>query len=320
MKLKIAIGSLLTASLLAATAATAAPADLAIDLEQLWPHQDGNYWEYEQTYELAPWMPTGPDTTTTTVGLHFNGTISAVGKPDLQNLAEEVPVAAAPGPVVSTLGTSDAFLRTLWMVRPDLRSTLPAGASPSAGAPADVATLWAAVLLHGGAFELTTEEITTWRTSLIMAKSWVFVTSSLTQVGDSFQLQLVPDLAPDVYLTGTFAGFENVTVPAGTFQCLRMDYLVDYGTSVCTSASSPDSLGTFRAETTGSVFYASGLGPVRSEEELTYHEVVGSCGVIPDEVGQRVVVELTSSTVPARPTTWGRMKTRYLPEGGKASP
>lgn len=318
MKLKIA--SFLTAPFLAALAAAPAPADLAIDLEQLWPHQDGNYWEYQQTYQLAAWMPTGPDTTTTTVGLHFNGLISAVGKPDLQNLAEEVPVAAAPGASAfgaSAFGASDAFLRTLWTVRPDLRSTLSSTYSLDVGSPADVTTLWAAVLLHGGAFEQTTEDIATWRTSLIMAKAWVFVTSALTQVGDSFQLQLIPDLASDVYLTGTFAGFENVTVPAGTFKCLRMDYLVDYGTSVCTSASSPDSLGSFRAETAGSIFYASGLGPVRSEEELTYHEVLGECGVIPDEVGQRTVLELTSSTVPAKPTTWGRMKTRYLPGANK---
>jgi len=313
MNLKLATATLLTASALAATAATASPPDILLDLEQLWPHQDGDYWEYQQSYQLAAWMETGPDTSTTTVGLHFNGTISAVGKPDLQNLVEEVPVAAAPAP--GPQGTSGSLLRTLWTVRPDLRPALAAGTSLNAGPAAAQQDWWESILLHGGAFELTTDEIATWRTSLAMGKSWLFLASSLTQVGDSFQLQLIPDLAPDVYLTGTLAGFESVTVPAGTYTCLRMDYLVDYGHAVCTSSTGPDSLGSFRAETAGSVFYAPGIGPVRSEEELTYHEVVGSCGVVPDEVAVHVVLELTSSTVPAKPTTWGRIKSRYLPGG-----
>lgn len=275
---------------------------------------------YAQTYQQAGWVNGGPDTTTTSVGLRFNGTTTALGKPDLQNLVEEAPVPVASDGGAPALGSSGAFLRTLWIARPDLRPALPAVYAPDAGAAAAPLEAWEAILLHGGAFELTTDEITTWRTSLAMGKSWLFLVSSLTQVGDSFQLQLIPDIAPDVYLTGTYAGFKNVTVPAGTFQCLRMDYLVDYGTSVCTSPDSPDSLGSFRAETVGSVFYASGVGPVRSEEEFTFHEVVGSCGVISDEVAQRIVLELTSSTVPTRPTTWGQMKSRYRPEGGKGSP
>lgn len=282
--------------------------DLVLDLETLWPNLDGNRWEYQQTYQLADWMAGGPDTVMSTVVLRLDGMTGTFDGSVVQNLVEEVPLPGAPEP-----GTPlhPSLSRTLWIVRPDLRPAL-AATSPvdldEATAPLED---WVALFLHGGAFELTSEEIVTWRTELSAGKSWLFLSSDLTQLGDSFQLQLVPDLASDVFLTGTFAAIEDVSVPAGIMtSCLRVDYVIDYGTGICSGQGGLE--GTFRAETTGSVHYKAGIGPVRSEETLRYHEGAENCGLVSDEAALHIVLELDSATVPTLPSTWGRIKSQYL--------
>ena len=124
----------------------------------------------------------------------------------------------------------------------------------------------------------------------------------------------MPDLASDVYLHGTMAAFEDVTVPAGTYgQCLRVDYLVDYGTSNCTDQNG-SVVGTYRAETRGFVDYAPGVGPVKSSEGFVpFAEVTGDCGSS-GPVGiafSQITRTLAATPVPVVATTWGRIKTIY---------
>lgn len=315
MKTALALATVVVVSALAAPAAISGP---VLDMESFWPNRDANQWLYKQTYQLADWAVNGPDTVLSDVGLRFYGTTTAYGGAEVQNLVEEIPLGGSFQTADSQTG--DAFMRTLWAVRPDLRPALAALSPMDMSETAAPQQFWDALFIHGGAFELTADEIVTWRTELSAGKSWLFLVSDISQWGDTFQIQLIPDLSSDVFLTGTVTGFENVTVPAGSYQCLRVDYVVDYGTSVCTAPDNPDAQGSFRAQTTGFVDYAPGIGPVRSEEALSYHDVMGDCGVVPDEPAQRIVLELTNTNVPAISTTWGRMKTRYVPGAEKSAP
>lgn len=100
---------------------------------------------------------------------------------------------------------------------------------------------------------------------------------------------------------------------AGTYpDCVRVDYVIDFGMSTCTDASG-NFTGTSRAETRGYVHYAPNVGPVDSFEQFfPYVEVTGTCGA--GQVGQPgfvVTMQLHSPSVPVRPTTWGRIKAAY---------
>jgi len=273
-------------------------------MASLWPNQDGSSWGYHQTYQAGPGGFGNPDTTETLFRLHFDGTVAVPGRSDAQNLVEEEVVASAP----SLAATPDAFLRTLWLARPDLRDAL--GQRGVTGAAAQVPE-WAALLVHGGAFEKTAQEIRIWRTDTTGLLSWVFLRFDLS-LGHMFSLQLVPDLAPDVFLYATVGGLENVTVPAGSYTgCQRVDYRIDYGESICTGEGSSEPLGTFRGQTLGYVLYAPDVGPVFSFEELSYTDVTGDCGVTPDVVVERVILKLTEAPVSTEPVTWGGLKARH---------
>ena len=131
--------------------------------------------------------------------------------------------------------------------------------------------------------------------------------------GNEFTLQLVPDLADDVFLHGTVAGVEAATVPAGTFSnSVRVDYVIDYGLAACTDEFG-NPIGTSRAETRGYLHYAPDVGPVKSYEEfIPVVERTGNCGTGP--VGERASLAsmaLESSITPARRSTWGQIKTAY---------
>ena len=144
-------------------------------------------------------------------------------------------------------------------------------------------------------------------------RSWLWLVSDLT-IGNTFTLQLVPDLASNVLLHGTIAAIEPATVPAGTFEdCVRVDYLIDYGKSECVDDQG-NVTGTSRSETRGYVHYAPLVGPVQSSEEfLRFAEATGTCAA-PGDIGRvfaRASLRLYSATVPALRTTWGRLKTVY---------
>jgi hypothetical protein len=207
----------------------------------------------------------------------------------------------------------DPFLRQLWAARPDLRvkiqRMLEDAACPE-HRPADTYTLF----LDGElAFRKTADEIAAWRCNLADTRAWLWLVSDVT-VGNTFTLQLVPDLAADVFLHGTIAAIEPVTVPAGTFDTsVRVDYVVDYGTSACTD-SGGNPVGTFSSQSRGHVHYVPDLGPVESGEEfIEVAQQTGTCFPA-DQVGQalsQASLQLERLPVPARPASWGAVKMHY---------
>ena len=280
----------------------------APDMSALWPNTDGLSWTYAQrTEELG----TSPVTTDRVLRMLFDGTSVAPVGIGVQVLRGEL----LSGPITAGAGADpvrDPFLRSLLRARPELAPAIRA-AGALAQCPTDHPAGFDAVLLGGGfAYLKTAGEISAWRCLLANTRAWTWLVSDLTP-GNTFTLQLVPDLASDVFLHGTLGGMDAVTVPAGTFaSCQRVDYWIDYGLSSCTDESGGP-LGTFRSATRGSVYYAAGVGPVMSTEAfIPYDEMDGTCVPL-TEVGQpllRVTMQLTSMPVPTVASSWGRIKTR----------
>ena len=70
----------------------------------------------------------------------------------------------------------------------------------------------------------------------------------------------------------------------------------------------------FRSETRGSVYFAPGVGPVKTSEDfIPYVELTGDCGS-PIQVGQtawHVSLQMESLPTPVRRRTWGQLKVAY---------
>ncbi len=286
---------------------TSARAGTPLELGALWPNDDGHTWTYEAHSE-SRW----PDSLDTDrlLRMQFLGTAVVPGGQSVQLLRGVVLSGpAAPVPAWS----ADPFLRTLHRARPDLRRAIEARAE-GAGCVLVRSPGFDGVLLSPEiAFRKTGDEIAGWRCDVADLRSWRFLVADLTP-GNTFTLQLIPDLASDVVLRGTIGPLEDVSVPAGLFpDCLRVDYVVDYGLASCTDDEG-NPLGTFRSETRGSVHYASGIGPmVTNEQFIPYVETTGSCGSdwAVGVAAARVRMELTSIPDAVQPASWGTLKTRY---------
>jgi hypothetical protein len=278
------------------------------DMSSFWPNHDGASWHYEQHYQTF-----FPDQAIVDneVRLVLDGPAVAPVGIEAQYLREEV---LGGTPLLSTrvAPVRDRFLQMLCVARPDLRDrvirAVEGQACPTGGAPEGYYSL----LLSGElAYRKSVDDIAAWRCDLANTRAWLWLVSDLT-VGNTFTLQLVPDLSSDVFLHGTIATFESVTIPAGTFSnCLRVDYRVDYGLFECRDEQGNP--GTFRAETRGSVHYAPGVGPVQCSEEFVYVEATGNC-IDPSDVGRPssvVTLRLVAGPVAVRPVTWGGLKARY---------
>jgi hypothetical protein len=211
----------------------------------------------------------------------------------------------ANAPAVTIL---DPLMRAVWIARPDLRARIEQAADewpcpdthPSGGY----------ALLLGGEFAWlrTATDVSAWRCNLANTRSWQWLSSDLA-IGSTFTLQLVPDLATDVFLHGTVAAIEPSSVPAGTFQdCVRVDYVIDYGLSECRDQSG-NPIGTFRSETRGFVRFAPDVGPVESSEQFIPN-AEGNCGPIGQPVSL-VTMKLSSLPTPVRKTSWGKLKLVY---------
>ncbi len=297
------------AALFLAAPAVAQPATM----DQLWPNTDGLSWSYEQHYESYDFNAQVIDNQ---LRVFFDGTTTAAGGIAAQYLRQELVGGPSAGTMLAdaalVVAVPDPLMRAVWIARPDLRARIEQAA---ADAPCpDTHPAGGYALLLGGEFAWlrTASDVSAWRCNAANTRSWQWLVSNLT-IGNTFTLQLVPDLASDVFLHGTIAAVEPAVVPAGTFPgCVRVDYLIDYGMSECTDPSG-NPLGTFRAETQGYVRYAPDVGPVESFEQfILYAEATGSCGV--GQIGQPqsiATMRLSSLPVPALPTSWGRLKVAY---------
>ena len=280
-----------------------------VDMGASWPNADGLSWTYSQrTENLGP----TPTTTDRVLRMLFEGVSVAPTAIDVQVLRGEL-LSGALATRSEPEALRDPFLRSLLRARPDLRPRIEAAAALGV-CPTDHPVGFDAVLLSGGfAYRKTASEISAWRCALADTRAWTWLVSDLTP-GHTFDLQLIPDIATDVFLHGSMAALEDVTVPAGTFTaCVRVDYVVDYGLSTCTDPFGTE-VGTFHSATRGSVYYASGVGPVKSTEVfILLDQMTGTCAP-PSEVGQptsRVTMQLASTPVPTAAMTWGRAKALY---------
>lgn len=293
--------------LLAPQAAFAQPAPLSA----YWPHEDGRAWFYDQRHEE---LHLAGGITDSQAKLWFEGTTVAPGGIAAQVLAGNVaflPAAQATTALQAGIPAEvrSSLLRRLWIARPDLRPAIRDHAL-LADCPTDAIEGWAPLLLTGGlAYVQTASEVAAWRCNLASTRAWLWLTSDLSP-GSTATLQLIPDLADDVFLHLTVLGLEDATVPGGTFaDCLHVEYVIDYGTSECTD-NSGNPLGTSRHETRGFVRYAPGVGPIESFEEFGVAEVTGSC-VSPAWPIARSSLKLNAPSVPAKSSSWGRVKSAY---------
>lgn len=271
-----------------------------------WPNDDGRVWHFAQHYQ------DDGSSIDNQVRLVFDGTTTAPTGITGQYLRDEVLGALAVTPALAA-AIPDPFLRQVWLARPDLRARVMQAATEVPCPPNATPGAYGVLLRSARTFVVSPSEIVSWRCDPADTRSWLYLVSNLS-IGNTFTLQLVPDLADNIYLHGTIAAHEDVHVPGGDYiNCLRVDYVVDYGLSSCTDAVGTPQ-GTSRAETRGSVDYAANVGPVRSVEEfIPYVEMTGTCAA-PGDVGRAFAstsLMLLSPSVAVVPTTWGRLKTVY---------
>lgn len=310
---------LFPSALLCLTAILAAAPAKAQDptMDQLWPNADGLSWTYDQVYHDYY----GQEVVQNQVRFFFDGTSIVPGGIVVQNYDYEVfgsagralktPAGLETAPEV--VRNQGPFWRNLWRARPDLRTKIELRCAKDA---ADTRPEWLyGVLLHGGAYLKTSEEIATYRTDLVATQSWLYLTSDLT-VGATFDLQLVPDLADDAWLHATVAAWEDVTVPAGTFAgCLRVDYRIDYGLSICTNEQGQET-GSMRSETRGFVHYAAGVGPVQTHEEFIpfAEQPLGFCGLfwpVGEPLTESGLSLANLQPTPVKEKSWGSLKHHF---------
>lgn len=297
------------------------------DMSSLWPNADGHSWEYRQTYNENLWYD--PETTVNQARLYFNGYDTVPGGIEVQNLE----VAVLPPPAAKSLSSTaprakrqfavaapasiqNPFLRTLWQVRADLRDAIEKKAADPDDIVPDRPGFYQ-ILLHEAAYKKTEENIGAYRRDQNAMMSWLWLVEDLT-VGSSFELQLVPDLADDAWLYGTIAAWEDVEVPAGEFSdCLRVDYLISYGESICTDIDGHET-GGFTSETRGFIHYAPDVGPINTYEEfIPITEIIwGECDdYFSQHIGEVAAsgsLQLTSDDpVLTEQASWGSMKGAY---------
>ena len=289
---------------LAACPASAQPLTLA----DYWPHEDGRTWIYDQReQQLYPSALISDNV----ARMWFEGTAFAPGGPEVQVMKGAVTSLSAPG-VLASMGVpaevSNPLMRRLWVARPDLRAAIQR-ASLQAECPTEGVDGWVPLLLAPLAYRQTAAEVAAWRCNATNLRAWLWLTSDLSP-GSTATLQLIPDFANDLFLHLSVFGLEDATVPGGTFQdCLRVDYVIDYGWTMCTDQSG-NPLGTQRYETTGFVRYAPGVGPIECFEEFGVAEATGQC-LEPVGVLARASLKLHEPSVPTAVSTWGRLKAEY---------
>ena len=292
------------ASILLAASATAQTPTM----DELWPNDDGRSWTYAQHYENFE----QPQVIDSDTRIFFDGTTVAPGDIQAQYLRQQ-PIGTAATATAFTSALRDPFLRHLWTARPDLRDKI-LRAAMDAPCPGTGPQGALGVLRQGElAYRKTADEIAAWRCNRADTRSWLWLVSDLT-LGNTFTLQLIPDVVNDVFLHGTIAAIEPVTVAGGTFAgCVRVDYVIDYGTSECADIGGHIT-GVYRSETRGYIDYAPGVGPVKSHEDfILYAELNGDCGSV-IHVGDpawEVSLQLSSLPTPVRRSTWGRLKAAF---------
>ncbi len=268
-----------------------------VDLDALWPNEDGRRWDYQLVmtgrdpieptlYPTPADVPPAPPLAvllpllggkgkergeepplppewmriTGPYALQFEGQITTLSGVTTQNLREHLQL----GPGAARMPAADwrtRFLARLAQARPDLRARL--GMSALGQEPRALFVL--PLFVHGYAWQKTASYIGTYG-DLDTLLAWKFLGADVTP-GASFVFQLVPSLASDVFLTAWVVPRGEQRRLQGYSRELQVVYEVDYGV---TTAMSPEggSLGYMRLIDYGSVIYVPGVGPVEALERF----------------------------------------------------
>jgi hypothetical protein len=276
-------------------------------LDSLWPNDDGLRWTYSGNYED---IVDGPESFTGI--LQFDGTVPLFGGGTGQNL--EATAIGVPASSASAAGAArlQGFWRQLWIARPDLRAKI-----ESYAAAHKVPIAWPLLLLGPANFVKDATTIGSW-SEVEDYWGWWYLTNDLT-MGAQWTLQLVRPLADDVFLHATVTSLmASVVTDAGTFNdAVQMDYLVEYGLAEIIDEGG-NSIGTVRAETSGTVYYVPNVGPVACEEHFYATEV--NCPTCPPDewpVGVDLAhgdLSLRSLPVAEQESSWGHVKALFAGE------
>lgn len=274
-------------------------------MDSLWPNDDGRAWTYD-VHNVTTDTGTAYDDA---MRLVLDGTVVAPGGIAAQYLREQDFLSTS-ATKRSDVPVADPLLRNLWIARPALRSAIQRLDAESPCPTGSTFRVGGLLLCGEFAYRKTADEVAAWRCNATALRAWQWLPADVS-VGSTFTLPLIPDLVNDAYLHGTVSAIETATVPAGTFpNCVRVDYVADYGQSVCTDGNG-DVVGSWRYETRGFVRYAPAVGPVEAYEEFRVVESAGSCAPAPVGLVQWLTTKLNSTPVPVARGTWGRLKAMY---------
>ena len=255
-------------------------------LDDLWPNDNGHSWSYDLRYNQAPFgilpfprvyptpeqvppVPKPEDVVsylgeilpvgtleTADYGLAFDGMTTTQSGATGQNLVETAELTKG----TRTKFVSDfraRFLAQVARARPDLRNAIRALDDTI---PPEV--YFTPLLLHGGAWEKTAEYIGTYG-DLDRDLAWLYLKAD-TRQGATFRLQLIKEIASDVYLNGWIVP-RRLRDSHG--KAVQVIYVIDYGISQATDQSG-NLIGYLASTTYGSVTYVPGIGPVSSVERF----------------------------------------------------
>jgi len=160
--------------------------------------------------------------------------------------------------------STQPFLARVATIRPDLRARIEARIGHPVMDRIDPLPLF----LAEGAWQKTVDWIGRYA-DLDTELAWLYLEANLA-TGHSFTLQLIPELADDVFLHGRVQGTVAVETEAGTYEdALEVVYQIDYGVSQVADIDG-NVVGYVRTFDLARVIYAAGVGPVGSEERVLY--------------------------------------------------
>ena len=145
--------------------------------------------------------------------------------------------------------------------RPDLRARLAArGVRPAAGDP----LVMSPYFIHGYAWRKAPAWIGTYG-DLDTFPAWKFLESDLRE-GSAFDVQLVRELADDIWLRAQVGDHVAVAVPGGRVETgVRVYYVIDFGVSAQTNELG-QVVGVYRPFDYGQVIWVPSVGPVLDVE------------------------------------------------------
>ena len=308
------------------------------NLRNIWPNDDGREWTYRidqrkwtapdlRIYSTRAEVPPIPslDDVVALLGNHpigsnpveessgyrlkFNGTKTTLSGATGQNLEATVfevggesarPLADAAK--AATAVEASGFIRALVRARPDLREKFqrrwPEAARIQA-APSGIATVYLPLFLFGNAFEKTREYIGSYG-DLNLDLAWKYLESDL-RPGSEFSMQLIPDLADDVFLHVRVLNVGTVVTALGSFpRAIEVLYFVDYGVNEETDGLG-NPIGFSGAFGYGTITYAPRVGPVASYERPLV------------DVGEPLHPGYHDQTISIISTVFGRVETAAAP-------